>query len=98
MADTVGSLVQGRFESASIPPASPDPFLPARPLFRLRYGLLPSLVPLPFLAVVWPLRRVLGAAAVDASASLTWAAGSILVSLAFLRLARLRARRFPPAC
>jgi len=88
IADTLGFLVQGRFESASIPPATPDPFLPPPPPFRSRYGLFPSLIPLPFLAVAWPFRRVLGAAAVDASVSLTWTAGSVLASLAFLRLAR----------
>jgi hypothetical protein len=88
ISDTLGFLVQGRFESASIPPATPDPFLPPPPAFRSRYGLVPSLVPLPFLAVAWPFRRALGAAWVDASASLTWAAGAILASLAFLRLAR----------
>lgn len=88
IADTLGFLVQGRFESASVPPASPDPYLPPPPPFRSRYGLVPSLVPLPFLAIAWPFRRVLGAAAVDAVASLTWAAGSLLAALAFLRLAR----------
>lgn len=50
MADTLGFLVQGRFESASIPPASPDPYLPPPLPFRSRFGLIPSLVSLPFLA------------------------------------------------
>ncbi len=88
MADALGFLVQGRFESASVPAASPDPYLPSHPPFRSRYGVVPSLVPLPFLALTWPFRQRLGPAVVDAAASLTWAAGSVLASLAFLRLAR----------
>lgn len=88
MSDTLGFLVQGRFECASIPPAGPDPYVAPPPPFRSRYGLLPSLVPLPFLAPVWPFRRALGAAAVDACAALTWAAGALLAALAFHRLAR----------
>jgi hypothetical protein len=89
MADTLGFLVQGRFESATIPPSGPpDPFIPPVPAFRSRYGILPSLVPLPFVGIAWPLRRVLGAAGVDACASLTWAAGAVLAALAFFRLAR----------
>ena len=89
MADTLGFLVQGRFESATIPPSGPlDPYVPPAPAFRSRYGILPSLVPLPFVGAAWPLRRTLGAAGVDACASLTWAAGAVLAALAFFRLAR----------
>lgn len=89
MADTLGFLVQGRFESATLPPSGPsDPNNPPGPAFRSRYGILPSLVPLPFVGPVWPLRRTLGAAGVDACASLTWAAGAVLAALAFFRLAR----------
>jgi hypothetical protein len=88
MSDTLGFLVQGRFESATLPPTSPDPFLPPAPPFRSRYGLFASLLPLPFLGVAWPFQQYLGAAGVDAAASLTWAAGALLAALAFLRLAR----------
>ena len=89
MADTLGFLVQGRFESATIPQGgAPDPYVPPAPAFRSRYGILPSLVPLPFVGSVWPLRRTLGAAGVDACASLTWAAGAVLAALSFFRLAR----------
>ena len=89
MADTLGFLVQGRFESATIPPSGPpDPYVPPVPAFRSRYGILPSLVPLPFVGTAWPFRRTLGAAGVDACASLTWAAGAVLAALAFFRLAR----------
>jgi hypothetical protein len=88
-ADTLGFLVQGRFESATIPPSGPpDPYVPPAPAFRSRYGILPSLVPLPFVGAAWPMRRTLGAAGVDACASLTWAAGAVLAALAFFRLAR----------
>ena len=88
MSDTLGFLVQGRFESATLPPKSVDPFLPPPPAFRSRYGLLPSLLPLPFLGTAWPFREQLGAARVDAAASLTWVAGALLAALAFSRLAR----------
>jgi hypothetical protein len=89
MADTLGFLVQGRFESATIPPSGPpNPNNPPGPAFRSRYGILPSLVPLPFVGISWPFRRTLGAAGVDACASLTWAAGAVLAALAFFRLAR----------
>ena len=89
MADTLGFLVQGRFESATIPPSGPpDPHVPPPPAFRSRYGVFPSLVPLPFVGTAWPFRRTLGAAGVDACASLTWAAGAVLAALAFFRLAR----------
>jgi hypothetical protein len=89
MADTLGFLVQGRFESATIPQAGPpNPYLPPVPAFRSRYGILPSLVPLPFVGAAWPFRRTLGAAGVDACASLTWAAGAVLAALAFFRLAQ----------
>src|SRR5450759_387460 len=89
MADTLGLLVQGRLESATIPPSGPpDRYVPPGPAFRSVYGILPSLVPLPFVGPAWPFRRTLGAAGVDACASLTWAAGAVLASLAFFRLAR----------
>lgn len=89
MADTLGLLVQGRLESGTIPPSGPpDRYVPAGPAFRSVYGILPSLVPLPFVGPAWPFRRALGPAGVDACASLTWAAGAVLASLAFLRLAR----------
>jgi len=97
MADTLGFLVQGRFESATVPRSGPpDPISPPVRAFRSRYGVLPSLVPLPFVGIPWPFRRTLGAAGVDACASLTWAAGAVLAALAFFRLAReLRADASP---
>ena len=97
MADTLGFLVQGRFESATMPPSLPlDPIVPPSPAFHSRYGIIPSLVPLPFVGVAWPFRRSLGAAGVDACASLTWAAGAVLAALGFFRLAReLRPRTSP---
>ncbi len=53
-----------------------------------KYGLFPSLLPLPFAAAVWPLRRALSSESLDAAVSLTWAAGAGLSALAFLSLAR----------
>jgi hypothetical protein len=88
MSDTLGFLVQGRFESGTLPPEALDPLLPPLPSFRSRYGIIPSLVPLPFVGAAWPFRRHLGAAAVDACAAMTWAAGAALAAIAFHRLAR----------
>ncbi len=88
MSDTLGFLVQGRFESASLLPTSPDPFLPPPPPFRSRYGIAPSLLLLPFAGAAWAFRGVLGAAGTDAVAATAWATGAVLASLAFLRLAR----------
>ncbi|HUM03669.1 MAG TPA: hypothetical protein VL084_15375 [Thermoanaerobaculia bacterium] len=77
-------LVQGRFEAAMLPT---NDLLPV-PAFHSHYGLFPSLVPLPFLAPVWPLRTLVGASAVDAAAALTWLTGAALAALGFLRVAR----------
>ena len=77
-------LVQGRFEAAMLPT---DDLLPT-PAFHSHYGLFPSLVPLPFLTPVWPLRTLVGAPAVDAAAALVWLAGATLAALGFLRVAR----------
>ncbi len=88
ISDTLGFLILGRFESATLPPDVPNPFLPPPPPFRSIYGLVPSLVPLPFLGAAWPLRRWLGGPAVDAFGALTWAAGATLAAVAFHRLAR----------
>lgn len=88
MSDTLGFLVQGRFESATVPPEALDPRLPPPPAFRSRYGIICSLVPLPFVGAAWPFRRYLGAGAVDACAAVTWAAGAVLAAIAFYRLAR----------
>ena len=53
-----------------------------------KYGLFPSLLPLPFAAAVWPLRRALSSESLDAAVSLTRAVGAGLSALAFLSLAR----------
>jgi len=53
-----------------------------------KYGLFPSLLPLPFAAAAWPVRGALGGRGVDAVVSLTWAAGAGLAALAFLSLVR----------
>lgn len=77
-------VVQGRFEAAMLPT---DDLLPV-PAFHSHYGLFPSLVPLPFIVPVWPLRTLVGAPAVDAAAALTWLTGAALAALGFLRVAR----------
>lgn len=87
LADTLGFLVQGRFESAAPPPTRPDPYLAEVP-FGSRYGVVPSALALVFVGPVWPFRESLGPAAVDAAASLMWATGCVLAAFAFLRLAR----------
>lgn len=53
-----------------------------------KYGLFPSLLPLPFAAAVWPLRRSLSSSGLDAAVSLTWAVGAGLCAMAFLSLVR----------
>jgi hypothetical protein len=86
--ETLGFLVLGKFENASLPPAKPDPWLPTPPPFHSRYGLFPSLVPLPLLGAAWPLRGHVGAAWIEGFTALTWTAGALFASLAFLALAR----------
>ncbi len=81
---SLGFLVQGRFEAAMLPTAD---LLPV-PAFRSHYGLFPSLVPVAFLGPVWPIRKALGAPAVDVAAALTWLAGAALAALGFGRVAR----------
>ena len=88
LSDTFGLFVTGRLESATVLPENADPNFPAPHPFRSRYGVLPSLLPVPFLAPAWPLRSALGPAGLDAAAALTWAAGAGLAAWAFLGLAR----------
>lgn len=96
LSDTFGLLVTGRLESATVPPQTEDPMYPEPHPFHSRYGVAPSLLAVPFLAPVWPFRTTIGAAGLDAAASLTWAAGAGLAAWAFLRLARaLRPRASP---
>jgi len=88
LSETLGFLVQGRFEAARPPgPVTADD--PARLLaFHSKYGLFASLVPLPFAAAAWPFRARLGPGGFEAVVALTWAAGVLLCALAFVRLAR----------
>jgi hypothetical protein len=81
----MGFFVTGRFEAAMLPTAD---LLPIPPLHS-HYGLFPSLLPVPFLAVAWPVRHGLGASGVDGAVALTWVAGALLCALSFGRLARL---------
>jgi hypothetical protein len=81
---TLGFFVTGRFEAATLPTADLLPI----PSLHSHYGLFPSLLPLPFLAVAWPFRGWLGAAGLDGVVALTWATGAVLCALGFVRLAR----------
>ena len=88
LSETLGFLVQGRFEAARVP----DPVPPAQPWhsreFHSKYGLFASLVPLPFAAAAWPFRAGLGPAGFEAVVALTWTAGVLACALAFVRLVR----------
>ncbi|HQR47287.1 MAG TPA: hypothetical protein PK598_14900, partial [Thermoanaerobaculia bacterium] len=87
VSETLRLFVQGRFEAATLPaPATADPFEQARrpPAFHSRYGLFPSLVPVPFTAAAWPLRGRIGARGLDAASALTLASGVALAALAFV--------------
>lgn len=88
LAETLGLFVTGRLEAPTTPPEYIDPNFPPAPPLRSRYGFFPSLLMVPFVANVWPLRGVVGAAAVDAGIALAWPVGTALACLAFLRLAR----------
>ncbi|HEV8268930.1 MAG TPA: hypothetical protein VGR00_11865 [Thermoanaerobaculia bacterium] len=80
---SLGLFVTGRFEAAMLPSAD---LLPV-PAFHSHYGLFPSLLPVPSLAVAWPLRAFLGGPGLDGFVALTWAAGALLAAIAFHRLA-----------
>ncbi len=91
ISDTIGFLVQGSFESASPPSQAAlvegqPPFTP--PPNHSQYGLYPSLIPLPALAAVWPLRGTVSAQIVERVTALTWAAGVAMSAWMFLRLVR----------
>ncbi|MFI5182484.1 MAG: hypothetical protein ACHQPI_13945 [Thermoanaerobaculia bacterium] len=88
IADSLGLMVTGRLEAATIPPASIDPFFPPSPPFRSRYGAFPSIALLPVLALAWPFRGALGARGLEAAVALTWTCGAALATWAFLRLGR----------
>lgn len=91
ISDTVGFLVKGRFQAASAPTV--QPVVEGQPAYtppadHSQYGLYPSLLPLPSLALVWPVRASAGPRVVESFAAFTWALGAALCALAFLRLAR----------
>lgn len=91
VSETLGLFVQGRLEAATLPPPeTTDPFEQARrpPPFHSRYGLVPSLLPVPFMAAAWPLRGRIGAQGLDRAVALTWLAGVALAALGFVRVVR----------
>ena len=89
VSESLGFVVTGRFEAATPPqPGEGAPSASEAATVHSKYGLFPSLVPLPFLAVAWPLRGMIGGRGLDAAVSLTWTAGVALAALGFVRLAR----------
>ncbi len=89
LSETLGFVVTGRFEAATIPqPGEAVPSARELSAVHSKYGLFPSLVPLPFVAAAWPLRGAIGGRGLDAAVSLTWTAGVALAALGFARLAR----------
>ncbi len=94
ISDTFGLLVTGRLEAATIPAAGPE--IRRAYAFRSHYGVFPSLLLLPFTAVPWALRGVLGATGLDAGIALVWAAGALLAVLGFRRLVRVLAPTASP--
>lgn len=81
ISDTLGFLIQGRFEAAKLPSAELGP--ESAFAFRSHYGLFPSLLLLPFTAVPWAFRRVLGPTGLDAGIALAWATGALLAVCRF---------------
>ncbi len=90
LSEALGLFVQGRFEMANPPPGPPHPgeTLFVSPPFQSRYGLFPSLLHVPMLAVVWPVRSLLGPSGLDMAVGVTWALGAGLAALAFRALVR----------
>lgn len=89
LSETLGFFVTGRFEAATIQqPGEEAPSASEAAALHSKYGLFPSLVPLPFVAAAWPLRGVIGGRGLDAAVSLTWTAGVALAALGFARLVR----------
>lgn len=88
LAETLGLFVTGRLEAPTTPPEYIDPFFPPAPPLHSRYGFFPSLLLVPFVAAVWPLRGALGPACVDAGIALAWPVGTLLLCAAFVRLVR----------
>ena len=88
LAETLGLFVTGRLEAPTPPPAYIDPNFPPAPPLHSRYGFFPSLLLTPFVALVWPVRGLVGAPLVDAGIALAWPVGTALACWAFLRLAR----------
>ena len=87
VSESLGLFVQGGPGFGRMPPA--DASTPeVAPAHHSKYGLFPSLLPLPGLGAAWPVRRVIGAAGVDALTALTWSAGVLLAGLAFGWLVR----------
>jgi hypothetical protein len=87
VSESLGLFVQGSFGLGRIPPA--DSSTPEMgPAGHSKYGLFPSLLPVPALAAVWPVRRLVGGAGVDAAIAATWTLGVVLAGLAFGRLVR----------
>jgi hypothetical protein len=80
VSETLGFLVEGRFTYVqSAAGVAPE---------HSKYGIFPSLLPLPFLGAGWPFRVALPAGTLDVLVALTWLSGALLAAMGFLRLAR----------
>ncbi len=89
VSEALGLFVGGGFGYGRIPPLDGPGSTPEMaPPHHAKYGLFPSLLPLPWLGAAWPLRRTVGAAGVDALTAFTWAGGVTLAGLAFGWLVR----------
>ena len=86
VSESLGLFVQGHFGLGRMPPSDASPSEEAP--YHSKYGLFPSLLPLPTLAPAWWARDVIGAPAVDGLIALTWSAGVFLAGLAFGALVR----------
>ena len=87
VSESLGLFVDGAFGYGRGPAAAGSAPEEAPPRHS-KYGLFPSLLPVPGLGAGWLLRRFVGAAGVDALTALTWAGGVFLAGLAFGRLVR----------
>lgn len=81
VSETLGLFVEGRFTYVGQPSDGVAPE-------HSKYGVFPSLLPLPFLAAGWPFRAVFPAGVLDVLVALTWLFGALLAALGFLALAR----------
>lgn len=95
VSEALSLVITGELSMARIPsPGDPPQGGPAQ--YHSRYGVLPSLLTVPAVAVGWTFRKTLGPSGVEAVSALTWALGALAAAVAFLRLARALSPRASP--